>query len=173
MVEGEMLPCKVISGGQAGADQGGLQAAARFGIATGGWMPKGFLTTDGPRPDLAKQYGLREHPTSTDYPDRTELNVRQSAGTIRFAANFDSPGEKCTLKYIREHHKPRIDIDMHAPLPVEEVVAWIRKHKIKTLNVSGNVEPKSRTAKSYGITAFVVEYLSKVFEQLGHQACSS
>jgi RNA polymerase sigma factor (sigma-70 family) len=38
---------KVISGGQTGADQAGLFAAEAFGIETGGWMPKGFLTLAG------------------------------------------------------------------------------------------------------------------------------
>ena len=39
------LPRKVISGGQTGADQAGLVAARRFGIPTGGWMPRGWKTS--------------------------------------------------------------------------------------------------------------------------------
>jgi len=42
-----LLPEKVISGGQTGADQAGLVAAARFAIPTGGWMPHGFETAEG------------------------------------------------------------------------------------------------------------------------------
>jgi hypothetical protein len=38
------LVTKVISGGQSGADLGGLRAAKVLGIQTGGSMPKGFLT---------------------------------------------------------------------------------------------------------------------------------
>ena len=34
---------RIISGGQTGADEGGLMAAALLGIPTGGWMPRGFL----------------------------------------------------------------------------------------------------------------------------------
>jgi hypothetical protein len=34
---------KVISGGQTGADQGGLRAAKAAGIPTGGWAPRGWL----------------------------------------------------------------------------------------------------------------------------------
>ena len=37
-------PSKIISGGQTGADMGGLLAAKDLGIRTGGWMPKGWLT---------------------------------------------------------------------------------------------------------------------------------
>ena len=44
---------RVISGGQTGADQAGWRAAKASGIPTGGWMPKGFLTEDGPRPEFA------------------------------------------------------------------------------------------------------------------------
>jgi hypothetical protein len=36
--EQPLLPERVVSGGQTGADQAGLIAARRFGIPTGGWM---------------------------------------------------------------------------------------------------------------------------------------
>jgi integrase len=39
---------KVVTGGQAGADQGGLRAARAAGIATGGFAPKGWATEAGP-----------------------------------------------------------------------------------------------------------------------------
>lgn len=81
---------RVISRGQTGADQTGLLATALYVIKTGDWMPKGFLTKTGPRPDLAELYGVREHATSDKYSDRIEPNVRQSDGTIRFAAHFGS-----------------------------------------------------------------------------------
>jgi Circularly permutated YpsA SLOG family len=35
---------RVVSGGQTGADQAGWRAARAVGLATGGWMPYGFLT---------------------------------------------------------------------------------------------------------------------------------
>ena len=44
---------KVISGGQTGVDQAALRAAKAAGIETGGWMPKGFRTLAGPRPEFA------------------------------------------------------------------------------------------------------------------------
>jgi predicted NAD-dependent protein-ADP-ribosyltransferase YbiA (DUF1768 family) len=166
------LPEKVISGGQTGADQSGLIAAARYGIATGGWMPRGFRTLAGPDPELAAQFGLREHP-SEEYPERTELNVRISDGTIRFEANWKTPGEICTLKSIRQHGKSFLDVDIKNPRPVEEVVEWIRRGGIKTLNVAGNPEPKSRTSQAGGITDFVIDYLGRVFEALGHHQVAS
>ena len=39
----------VISGGQSGADQAGWRAAQACDIPTGGWMPFGFLTEEGPQ----------------------------------------------------------------------------------------------------------------------------
>src|SRR5262249_11519188 len=73
---------------------------------------------------------------------RTEATVRESDGTLRFAASFETFGEKCTLKWLRHHGKPYLDIDRAAPPPVEVVADWIRQHKIKVLNVAGNAEPK-------------------------------
>jgi hypothetical protein len=168
-LETNLLPKKVVSGGQTGADQAGLFAAARFGIATGGWMPYGFKTLAGLNPELAKRFGLHEHPTSEDYPDRTELNVRQSDGTIRFAANWNAKGEICTLKFIRQHHRPFLDVDMRNPRPVKEIVEWIRREGIETLNIAGNAEPRDRNALAYGITDFVLDYLGGVFTALGHR----
>lgn len=166
MSEQQLHPQKVISGGPTGADQAGLMAARRFGIATGGWMPKGFLTSTGPAPELAREFGLREH--TGGYADRTETNVRLADGTLRFAATFESLGEKCTLKWLRHHGKPYMDIDLATPPPVEEVAAWIKRHNVNVLNVAGNVEPKSKKALASGITEFVIDYLSQVFLVLGH-----
>jgi hypothetical protein len=44
---------RVVSGGQTGADQAGWRAARASGIATGGWMPEGFLTEAEPQLDFA------------------------------------------------------------------------------------------------------------------------
>ena len=39
---------KIISGGQTGADREALETARDLGIETGGFVPKGWLTEDGP-----------------------------------------------------------------------------------------------------------------------------
>lgn len=152
---------KVISGGQTGADIAGLMAAKKVGLQTGGWMPHGFITQAGPKPEWAEKYNLQEH-SSAKYPPRTFANVKDSDGTIRFAQNFDSAGEKCTLKAIQQYRKPHIDVDIMNPRPVQEVVDWINRYNIKVLNVAGNSE---RTYS--GITGEVFEYLTKIFEALG------
>jgi hypothetical protein len=87
---------KVISGGQVGADLGGLAAAKSLCIPTGGFAPQGYRTANGVNLELRDIFGLIECPTS-DYKSRTYLNVLNSDATLRFAGDFDSPGEKCTL----------------------------------------------------------------------------
>jgi len=163
----ELLPKKVVSGGQTGADQAGLIAACRFGMPTSGWMPCGFETSDGPNPQLAEKYGLREH--RGGYAERTTTNVRDSDGTIRIAGTFNSLGEKCTLRCVREQRKPHFDVDMYDPIEVAEVVEWVHSHRIRILNVAGNVRPKSRAALASGIEEFAIEFLCKVFHALGHK----
>jgi len=148
---------KVISGGQIGADAAGVITAAKFGIPTGGCMPKGYKTIDGTNPKFAKLYGLRES-LSPSYAVRTEANVMEADGTIRFAISFKSPGEKCTLKAIKKHDKLYIDVDILNPISHEEVVDWIHEHNIEVLNVAGN--------GNRNIEQFVIDYLSIVFDLL-------
>jgi len=125
-------------------------------------MPLGYLTENGPDPAL-KEYGLLE--TKTDkYPPRTEANARDSDGTVRFAVNFNTPGERCTLKAIRWHAKPYFDVDLRKPPPVEQFCEWIVSNKIEVLNVAGNKE-----STCPGIGALVEEYLLRAFTHLSEQ----
>jgi hypothetical protein len=93
---------RIVNGGQTGADQGGWRAAQAFGIATGGWMSRGFLTetADGrgsePHPDFADRYGARELPTSS-YPERTFANAWDSGATLWFG-EIDTPGARATIE---------------------------------------------------------------------------
>ncbi len=137
---------KLISGGQCGADAAGLKAAAGFGFETGGWIPKGWLTENGPKPSLAI-FGLKEH-SSSKYPSRTYANVKDSDGTIRFAANFQSPGEICTLKAINQYNKLHIDVNLNDPISPIEVAEWIKNNKITVLNVAGNRESTNPALKN-------------------------
>lgn len=151
---------KVISGFQNGADISGVRAAKAVGFSTGGSIPKGFKTLDGSKPEYELEYGAIEH-ASPLYPPRTELNVKNSDGTIRFAKKFGSSGEKCTLKNIKWYNKPYIDVDVNNPISKEIVIQWIRENNIEVLNVAGNSE---ETAP--GIEKFVFEYLLEVFKEL-------
>lgn len=87
------MKVKIISGGQTGVDQVGLELAKKHGLETGGTMPAGFRTNAGPRPDMAALYGMVEH-GSRNYAIRTAVNVRESDFTVWFGS--ESPGYRCT-----------------------------------------------------------------------------
>lgn len=148
---------RVISGGQTGADIAGLETAKRFGYETGGTMPFGYLTLDGCKPEYRKLFGIRDHKSSS-YVPRTRKNVKDSDGTIRLAFDFNSAGEKCTLKAIRDYKKPYIDVDLANPIPAEEVVRWIYDNHIETLNVAGNAETTAN-----GTQQAASDFLTKIF----------
>lgn len=150
---------KIISGGQTGADQAGLRAGKACGLETGGWLPKGCITLEGPKPDLIAEFGMKEH-TASGYPARTEANVRDSDGTIRFAEKFSSAGEKCTLRAIKWFNRPYFDIDVKNPKDKSLLLGWLKENDIKVLNVAGNSEETSP-----GIGDFVYNYLSEIFRQ--------
>jgi len=151
---------KIISGGQTGADRGGLVAGKEAGIATGGWMPKGYIAQDGCHPEFAELYGIQEHP-SPQYPPRTFLNAKESDGTVRFAINFNSPGEICTLNAVHQYKKLHFDVNILGTVTPGDLAAWIRDNNIKTLNVAGNSEKSAP-----GIEEFVIVFLLATIEEL-------
>lgn len=125
---------KIISGGQTGADQGGLRAGLALGIKTGGTAPPGFMTDTGPNLFL-KEFGLVEgKPDPRTYPKRTYRNVVDSDGTVLFG-NMGSPGSRLTIRYCENLKKPYI-ID---PTP-DTLLKWVIEKDIHTLNVAGNRE---------------------------------
>ncbi len=152
----ERLPItSIISGGQTGADIGGLRAARRLGLSTGGWAPQGWATLDGPAPQLGVDFGLVEHPG--DYAARTHANVRDSDATIRFAHNFNSNGERCTQRAIDRYHKLSLSIHCDPEPDIDDVlVSFIVEHRVRVLNVAGNSE---QTAPGIGKT--VETYLER------------
>lgn len=152
---------KVISGGQTGADIAGLRVADRFGLETGGWIPKGFRTTAGPRPEYERLYGMKED-VSQDYVPRTIRNVADSDGTVRLAANFQSPGEKCTLRAIKDLHKPYFDVDLTDQRPPVEMGQWLQENKIYVLNVAGNAVTTYPEAEREA-TVYLTEVFSLIF----------
>jgi len=156
----------VMSGGQTGADQAGLRIAKQFRIPTGGWMPSDWQTEDGSRPEFQQLYGMKCLHTG-GYRERTEANVRLSDGTIRFAADFNSMGEKCTLNAILDNYKPYMDIDINNPVTTAIVAKWIREKNVKKLNIAGNKQPANRNAKAFKITEFTEQFLTELFTELG------
>lgn len=144
----------IISGGQTGADQGGLAAGVSLGLGTGGWAPRGWRVEGGSAPYLAG-LGLREH-SSSSYPPRTAQNVKDSDGTLVFG-NPNSAGSKLTVKTARQLSKPffvvRWQSGQSLPSPAK-FRQWLRANDISVLNVAGN-----RESRNPGITRAVHDFL--------------
>jgi hypothetical protein len=134
-----VLKIKVISGGQTGADQGGLVGAQRAGCITGGTAAPGFRTERGFEDveDL-KKFGLVEgEPDPKVYPKRTKRNVLDSDGTVLFGKS--SPGYNQTLRYCKTNSKAYIEN------PTSDLLAdWMTRNAINVLNVAGNRESVTR-----------------------------
>src|SRR5262245_42437162 len=132
----------VISGFQTGADQGGSRAGKACGYRTGGMMPKKFLTEDGPRPDLAADYGARESQHAS-YTPRTRWNLMNSDGTLIFyPAGRELDGGSANTQLLCENHKrPCLPVMYIAGTTVtcspsiEQIRTWIIEHRIRTLNI--------------------------------------
>ena len=158
---------KVISGGQMGVDIAALRAAKHCGVPTGGWMPMDWITLHGPKPEYEKLYGMQEIKSEYGYPARTRKNVEDSDGTLRLAYNFNSFGELATLRELKRTGKPHLDVKIGAlngrwpyiSTPGDAVREWLRKNKIKVLNVAGN------TSERY--EPVVYDFLVVLFRSLG------
>lgn len=148
---------KVISGGQTGVDRAGLEAARICGLETGGWMPKGYRALDGNMYHFSALYNIQEH-TSPKYPPRTATNVRDSDGTLRIAWDWESAGERLTLKMIQQYKRPYHDVLELSDVAIAASIRWMAVCNITILNVAGNSE---RTAP--GIERRSYEFLCRLF----------
>ena len=131
-----MLVRKIISGGQTGADRGGLDAAIALGIAHGGWCPRGRRAEDG---EIPARYQLRET-DSREYAMRTEQNVIYSDGTLIISRRALVGGSALTAHLARVHQKPSLHVDLDqtsSALAKAEIRGWLVAHLIEVLNVAG------------------------------------
>jgi Circularly permutated YpsA SLOG family len=150
----------IISGGQTGADQAAWRAAIASGLKTSGWMPRGFLTEDGLRPEFAELYGAHEMQT-LNYRLRTERNVRESDATLWFGST-DTPGATATLDAINLMGKPSKIILPESSIRPPLIADWLaRNNSIRRLNCAGN-----RESKEPGIGSKVETFLVAVFHEL-------
>jgi len=149
---------KIISGGQTGADIGGLVGARRAGIATGGYCPNGYKTEKGSQPILA-DYGLIEH-DSSDYAPRTIANVKLADATIVFCTDAHSPGTEKTLSAIAQYNKPHLTISPFQPGVENRIVAFINQHQPVIINIAGH-----RESQSPGIAAKVAGIVERVLKR--------
>lgn len=133
-------PKKIISGGQTGADRGGLDAAIALGIAQGGWCPLGRKAEDGRVPNT---YKLKQHP-SPDYPPRTALNIHEADATLVFVRGEPGRGSALTISLARNQKKPCLVLDISEKNSTEKLRDFLTARKPKVLNVAGSRESHAR-----------------------------
>jgi hypothetical protein len=166
------LSC-IVSGGQTGVDRAALDAAVAAGLEISGWCPRDRRAEDGTIPS---HYPLRET-ASRSYAVRTEWNVRDSdatlilvldrisSGTRLTADSAKSQGQLLRIEYLCQSSNPGLlTEELSLEHRVADVIAWIRREKIQTLNVAG---PRGSSRKDVYQKAF--EFLSLLFANFSAQ----
>ncbi len=149
------MKLNIVSGGQTGVDRAALDAAIATGLVIGGWCPKGRRAEDGV---ISDRYSLRET-SERRSRQRTQWNVRDSDATLVLNWGELQDGTLLTVKLARERYqRPLLLVNLLQPINVQEVVEWIVRHDIKTLNVAG-----PRESSRLGIYAKARVYLEEVF----------
>jgi hypothetical protein len=148
----DVLPRRIVSGGQTGVDRAGLDAAMERGIESGGWCPRGRLAEDGP---IAEHYSLWETP-STDPAQRTEWNVRDSDGTLVLTFRTPKSGTALTVEFASQIGRPYLVVDLWNS-PVHLVKEWMASKGVAVLNVAG-----PRESEEPGIYLSALQFLRRV-----------
>lgn len=161
---------RVVSGGQTGVDRAALDAAIAMGIEIGGWCPRDRRSEDG---NIPACYPLQET-ESRSYAVRTEWNVRDSDGTLILVLDRISSGTRLTVESAKALKQPhRIEFLCPANSPgllggdvsnenqIADVVDWIRRQNIRSLNVAG---PRGSSRKDVYRKAY--DFLSELFTAL-------
>lgn len=154
-------PARIISGGQTGADMGGLRAGYALGIPTGGTMPRLFRNERGFQPWMHKRYGMVQH-ASPQYQPRTRMNIVEAQLTVVFG-DLRTPGTYLTVQ---------IATELGARWLVNPTIAQLQAvDPTWTVNIAGN-----RASGNWGIEAYVYRQLIEAWalpEQVDHlRACA-
>lgn len=127
---------KIISGGQTGVDQAGLDFAIEKGIPHGGYVPRGRKSEAGPIP---AKYTMIEH-RSEAYPPRTEANVLEADATVVFTSGLLNNERGCllTVNICRLRKKPFVVISLTEDDSVGvDRLKGLLNAGVKVLNVAG------------------------------------
>ena len=140
---------EIISGGQTGADRGGLDAAIKLGVPHGGYCPAGRLAEDGVIPE---RYQLAEMAATTrrdTYPARTRANVQAADATLIFVYEGvgTSRGSALTVatcvKTGKPYHVVSLPRDGRLSRVLSEIREWLEIVSPRVLNVAGTRESKA------------------------------
>ena len=160
---------KVISGGQTGVDQAGLDAAIALNIEHGGSCPRNRRSERGPIPP---KYEMQELATFS-YVDRTKQNIIDSDGTLIITEGDLNGGTLMTKEFCVQLGKPLWVVDMKSASAEDLVQNFITfvtfEPATLILNVAG-----PRETKLPGIHDRAFEFMHKAFaawkEVSGEQA---
>lgn len=147
---------RIVSGGQTGADRGALDFAIKHGYIHGGWAPHGRLAEDGVIP---AKYQLTEM-AEGGYRQRTRRNVADSDATLIVNLGELDGGTLATQVFAEKSGKPCLVVQADPGISegmVDSVIAWLRQHDVKILNVAG-----PRESKRPGICRLTGELLTAV-----------
>lgn len=149
----------VISGGQVGADLGGMVGALQVGIphviarVFPGFKPQGGRKLDA-IPGLEIEYMLPPASIKDSYVEllrwRTEANVLGAQGTVVFVQQVlaETKGSALTVRYARRNRKPFLiaRLETEATLMPQTVAdgdvarmltAFVKQHRLESLNIAG------------------------------------
>ena len=146
---------RIISGGQTGADRAALDFALHAGIECGGWVPKGRMAEDGIIPE---RYPNLLETDSEDPKMRTELNVRDSDGTLLVTRGIPGGGSAFTLEFATRLGKPLLRVDLEresSEVAARRVLVWLQDVQPAILNVAGGRASEDRDI--YDLTKAVLE----------------
>lgn len=160
---------EIVSGGQTGVDRAALDIALELKIPHGGWCPYGRKAEDGIIPE---KYNLKEAPPpSADeeldpdaiYKKRTELNAKDSDGTLIIIKDAPMGGTLYTIEMLEKHKKPYLIFTLSSPLEINDISSWVIKNNIYKLNVAG-----PRASQTPGIYDEAYNILNELLSQNQH-----
>jgi Circularly permutated YpsA SLOG family len=148
---------KIISGGQTGVDTAALDVAIALRIPHGGRCPKGRLRENGIIPLL---YTLKET-ESSDYSERTKLNIQDSDGTLIFLPlnKIITDGTRLTIQEAEKRNKPHLIIYCFEEEQSDQIKSWLNENNIGILNIAG-----PRESQAPGIYTQCYDFLYKTLE---------
>ncbi len=154
---------EMVSGGQTGVDRAALDIAIKLKIAHGGWCSYGRKAEDGIIP---AKYNLKEAPMPTPeesldpdaiYKKRTELNARDSDGTLIIVKEDPVGGTLYTIGMAEKHRKPCLIFYLSDNYKLDDIAIWIIDNNIRKLNIAG---PRaSETSDIYHSAYNVIEQI--------------
>lgn len=169
MTRGRTQIVRVLSGGQTGADIGGWRAAQASGLPCGGWMPCGYMTEDGARPEYEALYGAIELPPSEygdwpidrQYAERRRFNVLGCSCVLLFGDDT-TPGARGLLADMKAvGSRPLLRI-RDGSTKLTDVVTWLRgQPDDPVLLIAGN-----RESRAPGMGARVEAFLTALFRRV-------